>query len=92
MILFSAAHAFCVHASWYAMFVFTVFPMALSIPRHLSLAYLVVYALSGAFFVLYGIPDLPQQHRASHAWIAMLVCAVVVSAIFSVARYTTLHK
>jgi hypothetical protein len=32
-----------------------------------------------------------QQHRASHAWIAMLVCGVMVSVVFSLARLTAFH-
>lgn len=49
------------HSSWYVMFVFTVIPILVSIPRHLSLVYIVLYAFSGAFFVLYGIPEVPQR-------------------------------
>jgi hypothetical protein len=32
-----------------------------------------------------------QQHRASHAWIAVLVCCVMVSMVFSLARFFTIQ-
>jgi hypothetical protein len=32
-----------------------------------------------------------QQHRASHAWIAVLVCAVISSVVFSLARVVRFH-
>jgi ribosomal protein S15P/S13E len=32
-----------------------------------------------------------HQHRASHAWIAVLVCAVMVTVVFSLVKFITFH-
>ncbi len=32
-----------------------------------------------------------QQHSASHAWIAVLVCAVISSVVFSLTRFVRFH-
>jgi len=58
------------HASWYTMLFFTVLPMVLSVPRHLSLVYLAVYAISGACVVQFGLPEsttTQQQQRGGEA-------------------------
>ncbi len=59
------------HASWYTMLFFTVLPMVLSVPRHLSLVYLAVYAISGACVVQFGLPESTttqqQQQRGGEA-------------------------
>ena len=53
------------HASWYTMAFFTVLPMILSVPRQLSFVYLVVYAVSSACVILYGIPEPPRRSTAT---------------------------
>jgi hypothetical protein len=45
------------HASWYTMAFFTVLPMVVAVNRQLSLAYLVVYAMTGAWLVMCGLPE-----------------------------------
>lgn len=52
------------HVSWYIMLFLTVVPVVLSIPRQLSLMYLLVYAISGACVIVYGIPE-PQKKEES---------------------------
>lgn len=32
-----------------------------------------------------------QKHRASHAWIAVLVCGVMVSVVLSLSRFIVIH-
>ncbi len=45
------------HATWYTMLFFTVLPMVLSVPRQLSLVYLIAYAIASACVIQFGIPE-----------------------------------
>lgn len=38
-----------------------------------------------------GFRVILQQHRASHAWISVLVCGVMVSIMFSLARFAMFY-
>jgi hypothetical protein len=53
------------HASWYAMAFFTVFPMVVAVDRQLSFVYLVVYAMTGSWLVMYGLPERPMGGTSS---------------------------
>jgi hypothetical protein len=55
------------HASWYAMVLFTVLPMIVSISRQLSLIYLITYAISSACVIMYGIPESPRRSASQLA-------------------------
>jgi hypothetical protein len=41
---------------------------------------------------LSGFCVILQQNRASHAWMAVLVCAIMVSVVFSFAHFVTIHS
>ena len=43
--------------SWYVMVVLTIAPMVVSIPRVLTLVYLICYAVAGVWLVYCGIPE-----------------------------------
>jgi hypothetical protein len=48
------------HASWYFMFLFTIIPMVVQIPRSASCIYLVAYAISAVWVVHCSIFERPR--------------------------------
>lgn len=48
------------HASWYFMFLFTIIPMVVQIPRSASCMYLVAYAISAVWVVHCSIFERPR--------------------------------
>ena len=38
-----------------------------------------------------GFSVMLHQHRSSHAWVSVLVCAVMISAVFSVTKFISIY-
>ena len=51
------------HPSFYAMLSLTILPMILPIPRALTLAYLVCYAVAGVWVLYRGLADKPVKQN-----------------------------